>query len=290
MAIDSSWYGFDVFKRIIPLFSREGNNSVLLGDYLDCGREDQLFEAFKSAVQLRRDVEFRHPTQFYIVYINNLTKAMVQHFDEGLRDYPAYVGIADMTYASAFKIYLSTMLVNSFIKHRNVILQGHESDRAPEEDVNMNGYPFEENCYICRSISNDFMGVLLSYKIERPVFPGFEVDTEFALNAISFTPLALDDFRIGVEEAKLTYLKSQKAGSIERAGLQATSSEELAKFIRAKISRSYLYNLCLDQTHNVAKFNVIIELPAVADRNATRLLAALEYQPNRKTLRLITLY
>jgi hypothetical protein len=195
MTIKSSWYGFDVMERVIPLFDRKGNHSVLLGDYLDRpDQERQLFIAFENAVQLRRDVEFQHPTQFYIVYINNLSDAMVQRFDEGLRDYPAYVGIAEMTYASTFKIYLSTMLVNSFIKHGNIILQGHEPDRADEEDVNMNGYPFEENGYSCRSISDDLFGVLLSYKIERPVFPGFESDTEFALNAISPTPMPLDDF------------------------------------------------------------------------------------------------
>lgn len=291
MAIDSSWYGNEVMKQIIPLFERKSNHSVLVGDYLDRhGQEDQLFAAFESAVEPRRDIEFRHPTQFFIVYINNLTDAMVEHFDEGLRDYPGYAGIADMTYGSAFKIYLSTMLVNSFIKHGNIILQGHEPDRSPEEDVNMSGYPFEENGYICRSINDDLMGVLLSYKIERPVFPGFEVDTEFALNAVSLTPMTLDEFEIEVADAKLNYLKSEKSGSMERAGLQAITTEQFTALIRAKISGSYIYNLSADQTHNITKFNIIIELPPAADRLATRLLAALEYQPDRKTLRLITLF
>lgn len=290
-AIKSSWYGFDVLKQIIPLFDRKGNHSVLVGDYLDRpGHEERQVEAFKTAIRFRRDVVFRHPTQFYIVYINNLSDAMVQRFDEGLRDYLAYVGIADMTYTSDFKIYLSTMLVNVFIKHGSIILQGHEPDRAPNEDVNMSGYPFEENGYACRSVHGDLMDVLLAYKIERPVFKGFEVDTEFGLNAISIVPMALDDFRIQVEEAKLGYLKSEKNGSVERAGLQAISSEELAGLIKAKISGSYIYNLCLDTMHNIMRFNIIVELPTSASRRETRLSAALEYQPDCRTLRLITLY
>ncbi len=291
MAIDSSWYGREVMEHVIPLFKREGSHSVLAGDYLDRpGQENQLFGAFEQAVELRRNIEFRHPTQFYIVYVNNLTDAMITHFDDGLRDYKGYAGIADTTYVSAFKIYLSTMLVNSFIKHGNIILQGHESDRDPDEDVNMRSYPFEENGYICRSISDDLMGVLLSYKIERPVFPGFEVDTEFALNAIGLTPTALDEFEVDVAAAKLEYLKREKYGSIQRAGLQAISAEQLAALIRSKISANYIYGLTVDQTYNVTKFNIVIELPPAADRPATRLLAALEYQPDPRSLRLITLY
>jgi len=206
-AIEQSWYGLPIMKHVMALFERKTNHSVLVGDYLDLpGQSDRLFQAFSDAVDPSRSVEFHHPTQFFIVYINNLTEAMIERFDEGLRSYSGYAGIADTTYASAFKTYLSTMLVNSFIKHGNIILQGHEPDRDPGEDVNMSGYPFEENGYICRSITNDLMGVLLSYKIERPVYPAFEVDTEFALNAVSLTPMALDDCEIDVKEAKLAYL------------------------------------------------------------------------------------
>jgi hypothetical protein len=290
-AIASGWYGYDVAERIIPLFEKKSNHSVLVGDYLDRpGHEQEIFEAFEEAVDLRRSVDFRHPTQFYIVYINNLTDAMVERFDQGLAGYEAYVGLADMTYMSRLKIYLSTMLVNSFLKHGKSIIQGHEPDRDNTEDVNMSGYPFEENGYECRSLSDDLFGVLLSYKIERPVFPGFEVDTEFAINAVNPLPLPLDDFRIEVEEAKLGYLKDAKAGSMERAGLAAVNTATLAGIIREKVADSYIYNLVFDREHNVTKFNVIIQLNAREREKPTRLLAALEYRPVDKVLRLITLY
>lgn len=291
MAIESSSYGNDVFKRVIPLFDRKSNHSVLVGDYLDRpGHMDQLFEAFEESVILRRNVESFHPTQFFIVYINNLTDAMVERFDEGLKNYEAYVGLADMTYISRFKIYLSTMLVNMCIKHGKVILQGHEPDRDNTEDINMSGYPFEENGFECRSLSNDLMGVLLSYKIERPIFPGFESDTHFALNAVSITPLPLDDFEIQVDDAKLEYLKTAKAGSMSRAGLTAVDSIELAAIIRAKVNESYIYNLSFNSEHDVVKFNVIVEIHADQGKGTTRLLAALEYRAAERVLRLITLY
>ena len=289
--IDSNWYGFEVMTRIIPLFNRNSNHSVLLGDYLDTpGHKKQLFEAFRQAVELRRNVTFRHPTQFFIVYINNLTDSMIQHFDKGLSQYCGYAGIAETTYGSPFKTYLSTMLANSFIKHRKIILQGHEPDCVDEDDVNMSGFPFEENGYVCRSISDDLMGVLLSYKIERPIYPGFEVDTEFALNAVGSTPVDIRAFEIEVKEEKLEYLIEKKLGSIKRAGLQEVTKEQLAALIGAKIQENYIYNLCCYEEHNIMKFNIILEFPIKADRPATRLLAALEYQPDRRKLRLITLY
>lgn len=290
-AIKSDWYGQDVFERVIPLLDKMGNHSILVGDYLDRpGHEHALFAAFEQSVRLRHSVEFRHPTQFYIVYLNNLTDAMFRRLDEGLANYKAYVGFADMTYASAFKFYLSTMLVNLGIKHGSIFIQGHEPDRPDGEDVNMCGYPFEEAGFVCRSVNSDLEGVLLSYKIERPVFPGFEVDTEFALNAISLLPLPLDNFEIEVEEAKLAYLKSAKEGSVTRAGLEAITSAKLAELIKDKIAASYIYNLVFLEEHDVAKFNIIVELQSQSTNEPTRLLAALEYKPKQRTLRLLTLF
>ncbi|WP_157382326.1 hypothetical protein [Burkholderia ubonensis] len=289
--IDSSWYGADVMGRVIPLFEEKSNHSVLLGDYLDRPNQmERLFEAFAETVEPRRLIEFRHPTQFFVVYVNNLTDAMVKRLDEGLACYSAYAGIADMTYGSVFKTYLSTMLVNSFIKHGRIIIQGHEPDRDPREDVNMNGYQFEENGYACRSVCGDLMGVMLSYKIERAVYPGFEVDTEFALNSIGLAPADLNEFEIEIAAEKLEYLKSEKSGSVARAGLEETTIEALSELIREKISASYIYNLTFLEQHNVAKFNIIIELPGREGRPATRLLAALACEQSRKVLRLLTLF
>jgi len=289
--IEEASYGYQVFRRIIPLFDKNTNLSVLAGDYVDRpGQAGQLYDAFVQAVRLHKEVAYRHPTQFFVVYINHLSEAMVESLDTGLRNFAPYIGFADVTYISMFKIYLSTMLVNCCIKHGTIILQGHEPDRPAADDVNTRGYPFEENGYICRSVSDDMMGVMLSYKIERPVFPGFEVDTEFALNAISLTPKTLDKLEVEVDEAKIAYLNSAKSESMRRAGLQAASAEQLAEVIKGQMSGNYIYNLALDTTHDVRKFNVILEIPPRAGLPATRLLAAMEYQPEVDRLRLITLY
>lgn len=291
LEIESDWYGNDVFKHLIPLLEKESSHSILVGDYLDRpGQIEEVFDAFEESVLLNKNVEFQHPTQFYIVYINNLSDAMVEKIDEGLSEYKGYVGLADMTYSSRFKVYLSTMLVNLCVKHKKIILQGHEPDRDNSENVNMIGYPFEENGFKCCSLSDDLMGVLLSYKIERPVFSGFESDTHFSLNSVTVNPLPIDNFEIKIDDAKLDYLKREKAGSMSRAGLASVDNSELAAIIRAKVNSSYIYNLSYNKDYNVIKFNVILEIGADQDSGSTRLLASLAYQPSEKVLRLITLY
>lgn len=290
LSIDSYSYGIEVFKRLIPLFNKNSNHSVLCGDYSGSNENQSLLhEAMTEAILLNRSVEFKHSSQFFIVYINNLTPTMIERFDKGFSGWEPYIGYADTTYNSKFKFLLSTMLCNVFIKHKKIIIQGHEDDRPNNEDINMCGYPFEEFGYSCKSIQSMLEGVLLSYKIERPVVKGFEVDTEFSLNSVNSSPHPLDEFSIEVEKAKLAYLKKIKTGSMDRARLSEVSAKELSEIIKSKISASYIYNMVYDETHNVTKFNVIIELPS-DQRNPMRLLAALEYQPELKTLRLITLY
>jgi len=290
--IDSSWYGHEVWNRLIPLLDKKSKHSILVTDYSDRGAgQETMFDAMNSAVVFARDVNWKHSSQFYIVYITNVSDATIAHFDEGLRDWEAYVGFADTTFSSVFKLLLSMMAVNVCVKIGNVILQGHEDDVPNDEDCNMCGYPFEENGFVCRSIQSILEGTMLSFKIERPVIPGFEIDTHMSLNAVSEQPLPLDDFTVEVTEARLGYLRTAKAGSMERAGLQNMSAGELAEAIKDKIAGSYIYNMVHVAEYDVTKFNIIIEVPPFApDGKPTRLLAALKYIPTRKTLELITLF
>lgn len=289
--INDGWYGLQIMNQIIPLFDKKSNHSVLEGDYLDRkGKDELLFKAFKNAVILRKSITYRRATQFYIVYINNLSDELMKRFDRELKSCISYVGFADMTFGSTFKTYLSTMLVHTFIKHEKIIIQGHEPDRNPKEDVNMIGYPFEDSGYTCRSINSDLKDLLLYYKIERPMFKGFETDTEFSLNAITTSPKSLKEFQVEVEEAKLNYIKNEKSGSMKRAGLEAITTKQLSKLIKQKIEGSYIYNLGVVAISGTVKFNIIIEIQEKISRKPYRLLAALEYQSAKNKLRLITFY
>jgi hypothetical protein len=291
-AIDDTFYGRPIFEQYMPLFNANSNHSVLVGDYGTHKNSDEplLAQALCDAVMPVRSVKYRHSTQFFIVYINNLTEAMIARFDAGLRPFAGYVGLVDVTNGSVFKFLLSTMLANVFIKHGRVILQEHEDDRPNEEDVNLSGLPFEAFGYTCRSLQSYLQGPLLTYKIERPVFDRHDTDTEMSLNAVSAKPLPLCDFSIEVDEAKAAYVRSHNVSAMARAGLEQVSANELRRLIASKIRMSYIYRLEYQAAFDITKFNVIIEVPSREGDQPVRLLAALEYRPNDQTLKLITLF
>lgn len=167
---------------------------------------------------------------------------------------------------------------------------GHEDDRSNEENVNMVGYPFEDYGYQVRSLQSSYYDIFLSYKVERAVSPGFEVDTEMSLNAVSRQVISLEDCTVQLEDAKHEYLKREKAGKLKKAGIEGLDRDELTALIKEKIAASYIYNLAFIEKHNVVKFNLMLEVPRVGGDYPTRLVAALEYKPHEKILRVITLH
>jgi hypothetical protein len=71
------------------------------------------------------------------------------------------------------------------------------------------------------------LNVFLQYKIERSILPGFELDTQFSLNAISPTVVPFDQCEVQIEEQKLHYLRTKKEGSMKKAGLISLQREEV---------------------------------------------------------------
>lgn len=287
--IESSWYGYEVMKEILPLMDRQSTHSVLCGDLLSRNQQ-VIFEVLDEFMVLARSFEFIHGTLLYCVYFNNLSDAVLQKMHKQLTAFPAYLGHIPATFQTRAKTYLSTTLVRSFIKHRGAIIMGHEDDRSNNEDVNMNGYPYEDFGYQVRSLQSSYFDLFLSFKIERAVYPGFEVDTEMSLNAVSRNITSLGDCVVQLDEAKHIYLKTAKLGKLEKAGIATLDKEELAALIKRKIAASYIYNMAFLQQHSVIKFNLIVEVPREDGGYPTRLVAALEYHPTDKSLRVITLF
>ena len=154
----------------------------------------------------------------------------------------------------------------------------------------MKGWPLEENGYERRIIQDMYFHLFLGYKIERRVVPGAEGDTDFALSAIFLGELLpLDGVDVEIEAAKAKYLREDHGLSLARAGLASLDDEEIASTIRSKIKDSYIYNLRYDEEHDTSLFNIMLEISEPDEGRVTRLLAALEYQPEVPMLRLIPL-
>ncbi len=289
--IQSGSYGSAVADVVLPLLPPTLSCSIQLGDLiLERDLQDRGIELLNDYAELIHPVELVNTNQIYCIYLNNLSKKMAADITEGLRDYEGFVGHVEASTASPMKDWLSITLVDGYLKHGRAMLNGHEDDAPNTEDRNMKGWPLEENGYECRSIQDMYFHLFLGYKIERRVVPGAEGDTDFALSAISGKPLPLDGVDVEIEAAKAKYLREDHGLSLARAGLASLDDEEIASTIRSKIKDSYIYNLRYDEEHDTSLFNIMLEISEPDEGRVTRLLAALEYQPEVPMLRLVTLF
>lgn len=285
--IKSAAYGSEVFSNILPLLEHESVFSCLCGDYI-ANNEHQLLlrDVFFLEIQQAHDTTYRHSSQYFIVYLNNLSDRHFTTLTKGLLNYKAFIGHFDLTFDSPMKTLLSTMLIRLFIKNKMTVLLSSEDS----EDGNSTMYPFEEHGYKCLGIAALCYGLFLSYKIERNVFPGFELDTTFSINTISQNALDILDFNLVIEERKHKYLLQNKIGNLKRANLHTLTQEELEAIIKRKLNDNYLYNLSYTPEFNTIKFNILLEVPRIDKKESMKLVAALEYMESTKVLRLITLF
>jgi len=150
--VDSDWYGYTVFEALIPSLNKESTYSILVGDIIANGMDQHDIKRllFEKMIKYNESC-YQHSSQYYVVYINNLTKHQTLSIAEGLKRKPFFIGHIDMTFDSILKTIFAYCLVEHAIKHKNIILQAHESDRDENEDINISSYPYEQNGFIIKS-------------------------------------------------------------------------------------------------------------------------------------------
>lgn len=293
-SIDGWHYGYNVAKKLIPLMDRNHTCSILHGDLIDVGDNQEIIVALLDQyLVLRRSCKIAHTAQLYCVYLNNLTNNMFERIDQGLSVYDAYIGYIDVTYSSIMKDYLSSILGSVYLKAKNkVICQDPDADDlSNEENVNTALWPIEQNGYECISLQSMYYNLFLSYKIERAILPGFENDTKFSLNTITDFPRPLSDCTVVVDEGKRNYLASaEKAGSFERAGIENMTALELERMITSKIAANYIYSLNYRPEYDESQFNIMLEIVNPSSTTPTRLMCGLKYKPDMGELHVITMF
>ncbi|MCF5224043.1 hypothetical protein [Pseudomonas syringae] len=288
-AIESSSYGREAMQAILPFLDPRSTHSILAGDLVASNEQQELvYDILCESLIITRSFEYKHSNLLFCVYLTNVTDASLERIHEGLKSFSAYLGFIPTTYASPAKAYLSTILVNICIKRENLIILPHEDDRSNDENINITFYPFEDLGFKIRSIQSHDFSHFLSYKIERPTWPGFETDTHFSLNAISSVVSPLADMDIKIEDEKYEYLI--KAGKLIKGDLVELDRDQLAGLIRSKIEASYIYNLRYLKDHDAKIFNVVIEVPRSGSGRIARMNVALEYKPDDHLLRMITFF
>jgi hypothetical protein len=287
--IDSGWYGYHCFNKLIPLFDKKTAHSILAGDFLINHNhyfwKDYFFEVLIST----KDDNFFDISNGYIIYINNLSNSLVKKITSNLNEFDGYLGYLNMTFQTPIKSYLSIILCKTGILHKNtVILPGDEDSWTQNE--NIHGLPFDKHGFKIMNIPDPYFGIFLSYKIEREVFDGYENDTEFSLNAVSSIIKDLDSCKIIIEPEKLQYLLEQKGGKLKKAQIENYTTTDFEALIKEKIKDNYIYEMTELKEHNVVKFNIVLELALRSQIDKIKCSVTLSYMPEQEIIKLITFF
>lgn len=287
--IESGYYGRSVFNAFMPYLDKNTTQSVRVGDCL--GSDQKLIRAILESSIIRcRELNYEHSSNYYCIYINNLSKSRISIIHKGLSDFYGYCGYVPTTKEISARVYFSTTLMSFFLKNKNKIIIPHELDRSNHENVNLGGHPFEQFGYQYFSIRDDYFGMFLCYKVERPKLDGSDFDSEMALTSISNRYIPIEECNLIVEEAKYNYLVEKKTGSLNRADLFEGGIQEFKRKVVEKINSNYIYSINYLEEHDVMKFNIVLEFSSDKQEYPVRLIAVFKYIPLGNEIRLITLY
>lgn len=286
--IDSIAYGLDIFEHLLPAINHDNNLSILVGDIISRGLDrETLFKIIFENLEPVHSSEFGYSEQYFVVYIAHIKDEQITRIENALADYQPFIGKIDITFDSHLKLLLSMCLCALCIKHKNKIILPHEPDRNDADNINLVGYPFEENGFSIVSINEINYGLFLNFRIDSIYIE--ENDQSLSLMSISENSQSLSTCNVVIPDEKLQYLKENKAGIMQRLGLEDCTVGDLKMLIEDKISRAHLYNLTYLPEFTTSKFNIFLESTTNASRPAKSMVALL-YLPNDKAIQLITLY
>lgn len=285
--IDSDWYGNDVFEHVLPSLNKESTCSILCGDiiadYLPC---ELVYKILMHDMVKIHPTTFIHPTQYYVVYINNLTSLHKETIISSLNAYQAFVGYVDTTFMSIFKSLISRSLMSICIKHKDTMILRHEDDIDDNENINNCGYKFEKYGFKYISVKQMYYDLFLTYKIESILAD--QEDLDYSIKAIA-PHYETRTNSIYVDKNKMEYLNLEKNGLMTKQNLIKCTSEDLASLINERINKTYFYNLEYIEKYSTPKFNVSLELETVEGKKR-KVLVALKYSDNNDSFSLITMY
>ena len=291
--IDSSDYGCFVIDKILPILDQKSTYSILCGDYIDNAllpdAQEALRFALEEVLEKYNDSTFLHSTQYFLIYFNRLSNEQKKAIVEALRPYSWFTGVADVTYQSYFKSYLSYILVPCCIKCKKTFIVPHPEDYPDEANANVRNFPFEKYDFSLVSINGESYWTFLHYKIESILID--KDDIGFSFNALFPKFTSLGQLALNISDETWTkYLVDKELGKgkiVESLGYGANDKEAFMSSILMKIQRSYIYNLRQNEYGDLL-FNVCVELPTIHER-IRKTTIALRYHPDTGKMDVVTI-
>ncbi|MFY9810294.1 hypothetical protein [Aquabacterium sp.] len=287
--------GVDAVDAVFKRLPAKTTHSILGGELVGDDHDQLARRLLKDKAVIVQDLNFKHPAFCFVVYVNNLSTEALAAVHEGLKSHSGYLGYMPCTYASLTKTFVTMHLINFGVRHKNIMILGHEDDRPNTENHNLHMHDYTALGLKIRSVQLMYFGIFLSYKPEQMLLKDSDDDLEIAVRAMSKEVAPFSDFTVVIEDKKFEYLTTEKGGKLALAGLSHLTKAKLEVAVRDKMRSSYLYSLdWRDVPANGASagykgsfFNIMLEFPREAGE-PERVTVALEYQPTNKVLRVVT--
>jgi hypothetical protein len=249
------------------ILGKQSSHAFKAGLYLNGGGAGARLQALRERLEFHEYVPMKHPTQFEVLYINNLSDSLYQKIVDFAKNSHGFVGHADCTYASMLKWYLSFDLPTQCLKYKGLILRDMPGDCAWGEVYDFHHFGFHALGWRLVSVPDYLFGPFLSYKIERPVLDGFEADSRYAAAALGSVDIR--ELPVRVSEEKLGYMRAKGERSARLLGDIGASN--MADRIKGALSRSYIFDLEFDpQRDALIRFNTVLEMGSGANKRRLR--------------------
>ena len=236
--IEDAYYGRVIFEKLLPLLHKESEYSILVGDYIDVfdkqrGSQDILHKAMSDVITVCNESNFKHTCQYYLVYFSNIGSIEAAKIIDTFSSSREFYGYAYLDYNSAFKSYLSRILVSECVKYKKTIISSHPSDYLDSENIQMRPYPYIENGFTFVSINDESYEPFLHYKIES-IVPDKD-DIGFCFNALFPKFDLIEKLKVVVSDDKYyKYLITEKNGKgkiLSMLGFDETNKSHFEKQI-----------------------------------------------------------
>lgn len=288
--------GIDAAGAVFKLLPAQTTHSILGGELIGDDKDEFARRLLAERAVIAKDLNFKHPTFCFAVYVNNLSDRALTAIHEGLTAHAGYLGYVPCTYASLTKTFVTMYLTNFGIRHKGIMILGHEDDRPNTDNHNLHLHDYTALGLKIRSVQAMYFGIFLSYKPDQLLLKESDDDLEIAVRAMSKETEQFSDFTVFIEDPKYQYLTSAKDGKLALAGLSHLPKADLEEAIRSKMRSSYLYSLdwrdvpATDSSpgYTGSFFNIMLEFPRESG-DPERVTVALEYMPATKVLRVVTM-
>jgi len=238
-ATESGMYGYVISRMWLAVLLEHGpeKTAVLLGDLI--GLSAELTWKYLDEFLVHTD-SYPHlsPELYHVTYFSNITDNQLRTMDLAFRAFgKVYLGYVDCSVWNPLK--LAMPLPQFGIRFGQVFI----TESIEDGIGNLAGYPLEDFGFTSVGIDESLYGPLLTF-LKNDGVPGWsDADTAVSLSVLGGPRKNAAKMDLNISESRLKYLVSHHAKSIESAGFETFSREEVVDEIQRKLANNRIFNL-----------------------------------------------